>query len=141
MFSDWVFFESDLRYWHHSKGVDTGIHLGDGTVQESGLLGVFIAQAACVVLYLLGLLLYSSPHFWKVVMNRGLGQTNGSTEDKDALQGENFEPLTPGSDVLLKVRGIYHTFTPGCCSSMCNKEAKPIEVLKGLDMDICRGVV
>ena len=120
--------------------MDTGIHIGDDTVQESGLLGVFIAQVVCIAIYVVALLLYSSPHFAHS-LNQRHHTVHQGTEDEDNLPEENFEPLSAGSEVLLKVRGVQHTYSPGCFSSMCNKEAKPTEVLTGLEMDICRGEV
>ena len=120
-------------------GVDTGIHIGDGTVQESGLLGVFIAQVICVVFWMGSILLYSSPHARALLnqnkhhsaekINQGSDNGNCDTGSKD-----NFEPLAPGSDVLLQVRGLHHTYTPDCCQSFLSKSAKPTEVLQGLDL-------
>lgn len=112
-------------------------------MQESGLLGVFFAQIACVCLYISVLLLYSSPHFWNFVNHKLKHHDNYKTtrEEEGDIQAENFEPLSSGSDVLVQVRGVHHTYAPGCCTSSCNKAAKPTEVLTGLDMDICRGEV
>ncbi|CAB9531154.1 Retinal-specific ATP-binding cassette transporter (Partial), partial [Seminavis robusta] len=130
-------------------GVDTGIHWGDGTVSESGLLGVYFAQVACIVLYTTLLLLMSSPHV-RAFMNGHHNNKNKSNSEQKADEPtataeeattEHFEPLAPGSDVLVQVRGLHHTYTPGCCQSMCDSKAQPTQVLHGLDMDICRGEV
>ena len=51
-----------------------------------------------------------------------------------------FEPLTPGSEVLLTVRNMCHTYMPPRFQ-MCERKKPPVEVLKGLDVDICRGEV
>ena len=120
-------------------GVDTGIHFGDGTVQESGLLGVYIAQLVCVLLWLGSILVFSSPHV-RSMLNQKRQQQQQQHEDEDDNHEnsteikDNFEPLAPGSDVLLQVRGLHHTFAPGCGKSLCNKSAKSTDVLKGLDL-------
>jgi ABC-type glutathione transport system ATPase component len=59
-------------------------------------------------------------------------------EEEDDL-ADNFEPIAPGAEVLVSVRGLQHTYQPGLFN--CDKNKKPVEVLKGLDMDICRGEV
>lgn len=120
-------------------GVDTGIHIGDGTVQESGLLGVFIAQVICLLLWVGNILLFSSPHL-RSLLNKNKRHSaeensqGSERENRDTDSKDNFEPLAPGSDVLLQVRGLQHTYTPDCCQSFVNKSAKSTEVLQGLDL-------
>lgn len=124
------------------SGVDTGIHIGDGTFQASGLLGVFLAQVVCILLWMVGMLLFSSPHIRSMLRKKHHHNEENNLHIEEAEEATaNFEPLAPGSDVLLQVKGIFHTYTPGCGKPLCNKAAKPTEVLKGLDLDICRGEV
>lgn len=126
------------------SGVDTGIHPGENVV-ESGLLDNMLAQVVCIVLWVSVILLYSSVHVraWisshRNETDRNVEQAEG--EEETTMENENFEPLPPGSEKLLEVRGVYHTYTPNCCKKIGNKSAKPVEVLKGLNMDICRGQV
>jgi ABC-type Na+ transport system ATPase subunit NatA len=122
--------------------VDTGIHLGDGSVEESGLKGVFIAQVACVLFYVCVLVLYSSPHFWDLLNHKTKQEYDlvDCIRGGDSTQQGNFEPLSSDSDVLVQVRAVSHTYAASC-GSACKKAAKPHQVLNGLDMDICRGEV
>ena len=127
-------------------GYDTGIHLGDN-VAESGLLGVYIAQAIGIALYLGLTVLYSSQQFNDWITNHSKYTDEDDTETNDLPTEANqddhhanrFEPLLPGSDVLLSVRSLYHTYMPPRFN--CDKNKKPEEVLKGLDFDVCRGEV
>ena len=76
------------------------------------------------------------------------------TEDASAHahHAENFEPLPPGANVVVSIRGLVKSFdAPSSCLSRLptlrrsddNGEDKPesIRVLKGLDMDVPRGQV
>jgi hypothetical protein len=126
-------------------GYDTGIHLGDNVV-ESGLLGVYIAQLIGIALYLGLTVLYGSQQFNDWITDNSQ-YNEDDTEAKDSLTGPNqedhrnnrFEALLPGSDVLLSVRGLNHTYMPPRFN--CDKSKKPEVVLKGLDFDVCRGEV
>lgn len=125
---------------YDSTGYDTGIHAGDNVV-ESGLLANLMAQLGGIVLWMVALFLYSSPkaalwwtsHF-KKDSHLTEDEANAAPDDENEQQ---FEPLAPGSDVLVSVRGLEHTYYS---SGLC-KKAEPVEVLKGLDVDICRGEV
>ena len=74
-------------------------------------------------------------------MNKANHKYSSSNDAEGAMQEENFEPLSSESEILLKVRGVQHTYSSGSFGSMCNKSAKTTEVLTGLDMDVCRGEV
>mmetsp|Transcript_31350 Transcript_31350/g.75841 ORF Transcript_31350/g.75841 Transcript_31350/m.75841 type:complete len:1683 (+) Transcript_31350:315-5363(+) len=129
-------------------GYGTGIHFGDN-VGESGLLGVFIAQIIGIMLVFAVTFLYSSDEFNDWLFNRGSHHPTeqgadtfgtGQISDQQQQDSNRFEPLTPGSEVLLTVRNMCHTYMPPRFQ-MCEKKKPPVEVLKGLDMDICRGEV
>jgi hypothetical protein len=127
-------------------GYDTGIHLGENVV-ESGLLGVYIAQVMGITLYLVLTGLYSSERFTDWITNHHQSfEETVKTESKDSPtmtiqegQDDRFEPLLPGSDVLLSVRGLEHTYLPPRFN--CDKNIKPEVVLKGLNFDVCRSEV
>lgn len=57
----------------------------------------------------------------------------------DNEESGNFEPLSPDKEVVLSAKGLQHTYYPSKLS--CNKNAMPAHVLKGLDMELCRGEV
>ena len=138
---------------YDTYGFGVGVH--PSNIVESGLLGNMIAQLAGIILWLGLLGIVSSPNTATMFSSSfGRGQDNNYDDDDDDDdegnngdngvpsseydgQPENFEALPPGSQVLLSVRNLHHTFQPGCCAG----GKKPVEVLKGLDMDICRGEV
>ena len=121
-------------------GFGTGVHIGDN-FSESGLLANMVAQLVGIALWVTAILLYSSPTVANLL--KGKSHTFPSQEEDpeapNATNMDHFEPLEPGKEVLLSVRGIYHSYLGGCIKKMC--KAPPVEVLKGLDMDICRGEV
>lgn len=125
-------------------GYDTGIHWGQN-VAESGLLGSFIAQLMGIALYLVLCTLYASDSFndWisghSKIKGEELEEEQEGTHQESTLSGEDFEPLPPGSDVVVRVRGVQYTYRPGRFE--CGKGKQETEVLKGLDMDLCRGEV
>jgi hypothetical protein len=102
---------------------------------ESGLLANMIAQICGILFWVIAILLYSSPRFHQWLRKNHENESDGL----DVIDTDNFEPLPRDSEVLLSVRGLDHTYMPPRFS--CNKNAKPTEVLKGLDMVICRGEV
>ncbi|KAL3894145.1 MAG: hypothetical protein SGARI_007830 [Bacillariaceae sp.] len=59
-------------------------------------------------------------------------------EEHEDLSGR-FEPLVPGAEVVMSVRGLEQTYMPPRFS--CDKAQEPTKVLKGLDIDVCRGEV
>lgn len=123
-------------------GFDTGIHIGDN-VTSSGLLGVFITQIVGIVLVFAATLLYSSGEFHNWLTHRSHHDEDAAPVTSNSQNGQDrnrFERLTPGSDVLLTVRNMSHTYMPPRFQP-CRKSKPPVEVLKGLDMDICRGEV
>lgn len=129
------------------NGYDIGIQPGNNFA-ESGLLGNMIAQIVGIVFWISMILLYASPKVGLCVANmvsRRVGTdllTNNEVPDPDndsePLE-ELFETLPPKADVLVSVRNMGHTYYPGLFN--CIKKKKPTEVIKGLDMDICRGEV
>lgn len=133
---------------YDSLGYNTGIHPGDNVV-ESGLLGNMMAQIGGICFWIIAILLYTSPEriTWMSMLTKkkisssldNVGRNSDIDEDDFA---SNFEPLAPGSKVMLSVRGLEHTYYPACnVFSMCDKTTKTTEVLKGLDLDICQGEV
>jgi len=119
-------------------GYDKGIHLGDN-VFESGLFGVYMAQLIGIIFYLGLALLYSSPVFHNWISNHEQSVQDPGLKTSATRDQDRFEPLVPGSDVLLSVRGLEHTYRPPRYT--CDKTQKPEDVLKGLDFDVCRGEV
>lgn len=142
-------------------GYDIGIHWGQNVV-ESGLLGSFIAQLVGIALYWGLCCLYASESFNDWISGSSSKKKIEQEEDQQpdpslattsaanatpqgntsSLSGDDFQPLPPGSDVVVRVRGVEHTYRPGrflpCGGNPAQQET---EVLKGLDMDICRGEV
>lgn len=113
-------------------GFNTGIHPGINVV-SSGLLGNMIAQI-CGILFWVGLMCVFSKMRNKA--GRMPEQITASSQDTDS---DKFEPLSPGQDVVLSVKGLYHSYSPSVLS--CDKTKKTVDVLKGLDLEICRGEV
>lgn len=131
---------------YDSLGFNTGVHL-DKTFTESGLLGNMIAQGVGIIFWIVAIHLYSSPTFGYRVpalfsnQNRDDNVNDNTNTTREAIQerhDSNFEPLAPGSEIMMSVRGLEHTYHP---TSSCDKNAKPTEVLKGLDLDIVKGEV
>lgn len=122
---------------YDAVGYDTGIHLG-GNVFESGLFGVYMAQVAGLLFFFGLTWLYSSQEFNNWLFNHKVDEMNNATMRGETSQ-DRFEPLVPGSEVMLSVRGLEYTYIPPPFS--CDRESKPTEVLKGLDLDLCRGEV
>lgn len=130
---------------YDATGVDTGIIVGENAV-DSGLLGSYIAQIVGILFYWTLLRLYSSQDFMDRLLGRNYGEVEQGEEairehsktEESPLSGDSFEPLAPGSDVLIQVRGVEHTYRP---TRWEGKEKEATTVLKGLDMDICRGEV
>jgi ABC-type multidrug transport system ATPase subunit len=113
---------------YDALGFGTGIHAGEN-VQESGLLGNIVGQ-------LVGILLSQSIILYLARTKRPKVDTRQQVSEREEMSGDHFEPLPPSADLLLTVRDIEYTYEPGCCS-----KAKPVEVLKGLDLNLCRGEV
>lgn len=127
---------------YDTYGYNVGVRPGVNVV-ESGIMGNMMAQVVGILLWMGAIVLYSSPQFtdWMAGHKEAIAN-KGDEENCDAeieSVNENFEPLPPGSEVMLSVRGLEHTYFPGCLN--CDKNAKPTEVLKGLNMDICKGEV
>mmetsp|Transcript_39650 Transcript_39650/g.83371 ORF Transcript_39650/g.83371 Transcript_39650/m.83371 type:complete len:1629 (+) Transcript_39650:114-5000(+) len=117
-------------------GFNTGIHPGDNVV-SSGLLGNMIAQTCGILFWVILMLLHSSSRV------RNLFQTTPekivASQDTDNDDNSKFEPLSRENEVVLSLKGLQHTYHPPRFS--CNANDKPVEVLKGLDVEICRGEV
>ncbi|KAG7366812.1 ABC transporter [Nitzschia inconspicua] len=117
-------------------GYGTGIHVGDN-VFESGLFGVYMVQLAGLGFYLGLTWLYSSQNFNDWLSNyKDKGEKDITVE---LASQDRFESLVPGSEVVMSVRGLKHTYTPPHFNY--DKDTSPSEVLKGLDLDVCRGEV
>lgn len=113
-------------------GFNTGIHPGLN-VASSGLLGNMIAQICGILLWVALMLMYSK-------LRNTFGRKSEQTvSSPDSDVSDKFEPLLPGQDVVLSVKGLYHSYYPSPLS--CDKTKKPVDVLKGLNLDICRGEV
>jgi len=115
-----------------------------GNIAESGLLGNIIALIVGVIFWISLMYLCGSPGAVKKLRSCVFPWWDSSkeevlAEDEDEVKPENFEPIKTGSDIVLSVRGLRHTYHPS--SLNCNKNVKPAAVLKGLDFDICRGEV
>eukprot|EP00934_Nitzschia_sp_Nitz4_P004854 Nitzschia sp. Nitz4//scaffold351_size16537//459//7245//NITZ4_008851-RA/size16537-augustus-gene-0.0-mRNA-1//1//CDS//3329548881//4844//frame0 len=119
---------------------DTGIVFGENVV-SSGLLGSFIAQAVSIVFYIVLFCLYSSASFsdWLMGSHPEREEEGVDTGDIGQLSGEKFEPLPPNAEVVVSVRGVGHMYQPSRFE--CDRSRKPVQVLDGLNMDICRGEV
>ena len=117
-------------------GFNTGIHPGVNVV-SSGLLGNMIAQI-CGILFWVGLMVVYAKMRNKV--GRKPAHNNIVTASSQVVtDGDKFEPLSLGQDVVLSVKGLYHSYAPSLLS--CDKTKKSVDVLKGLDLEICRGEV
>eukprot|EP00980_Cylindrotheca_fusiformis_P030296 scaffold24644_cov122-Cylindrotheca_fusiformis.AAC.3 len=121
---------------YDTYGFNTGIQPGVNVI-ESGIMGNMIAQVVGILLWMTAIVIYSSPQFndWMSGQKEPIAANEDCRRD-ETISGNNFEPLPPGSEPMLSVRGLEHTYFPGCC-----KKAEPVEVLKGLNMDICKGEV
>lgn len=116
---------------YDALGFGTGVHVGDNVV-ESGLLGNILGQ-------LFGILLSQGVILFLATTKRPK-MDDASSERLDEVQDEtenhNIEPLPSSAEVLLTARDLEYTYQPGCC-----QKTKPVEVLKGLDLNLCRGEV
>lgn len=127
---------------YDAEGLEVGIHAGDN-VAESGLLASFVGQAAGIVVWNLALLWWIRPrkrqHSASAPSAEKMETEHGEQEEGDigsTRPEDKFEPLAPDAEVLLKVEGLSHTYEPACC-----QKSERVEVLKGLDLEICRGEV
>eukprot|EP00538_Stauroneis_constricta_P006133 CAMPEP_0119550624 /NCGR_PEP_ID=MMETSP1352-20130426/4101_1 /TAXON_ID=265584 /ORGANISM="Stauroneis constricta, Strain CCMP1120" /LENGTH=1679 /DNA_ID=CAMNT_0007596523 /DNA_START=80 /DNA_END=5119 /DNA_ORIENTATION=+ len=118
-------------------GYDTGITTTEQVV-ESGLLGSYIGSMLGIVFYLAIIFIFTSPDLRnKLFRNDSRNAANTSTGDSThATPADNFEPLPDRETVLLEVRGLMQTYRGQLC-----KRAEPVDVLRGLDLDVCRGSV
>lgn len=125
---------------YDAGGLKVGIHAGDN-VAESGLLGCYLAQLA-------GILIWNVALMWWILPKPSLityiqGATNRLVDEAEeettplSRDADKFEPLHPDAEVLLEVKGLKYTYKSG----FCENAEKSVEVLKGLDMDVCRGEV
>lgn len=118
-------------------GYGTGVTASN--LVDSGLLGNIIGLVLGVLFWAVMIYLYASPGA------RGCFAKKEVPEEVDGddgdIRADQFEPLPPGADIVMSIRGLRHTYYPGCFKAMCSKAARPAPVLKGLDVDICRGEV
>jgi len=113
-------------------GFNTGIHPRLNVV-SSGLLSSMIAQMCGVLFWVTLMLIYSR------VRNAFGRKAEQIDYSPNSDVGDKFEPLSPGQDVVLSVKGLCHSYFPSPIS--CDKDAKPVDVLKGLSLEVCRGEV
>jgi ABC-type lipoprotein export system ATPase subunit len=118
------------------QGTGMGIHVGDPSVVESGLLGCFLAQVVGILVWNAVLLLSIRPKQQPKRKQPTIVTTN-SEATAQQRSADKFEPLPPNAQVLVRVHGLTHTYEP----AFCQTSAKRVEVLKGLDLEICRGEV
>lgn len=116
-------------------GFDTGIHPGMNVI-SSGLLSSMVAQICGIMFWITLMLIYSSPRVRKSLIGPKREQITPSV---DREESDKFEPLSPGSEVVLSLQSVHHTYYPSRLS--CNKNNKPVHVLNNLSMDICRNEV
>ena len=116
-------------------GFNTGIHPGLNVV-SSGLLSNLIAQICGILFWVMLMLVYAKV---RNAFGRRGEQTITSSPESGVVGDDKFEPLSPEQDVVLSVKGLCHSYYPSPLS--CDKNAKPLDVLKGLDLQICRGEV
>jgi len=123
---------------YDATGYSTGLHPGKNVV-GSGLVGNMIAQIFGIGFWIGVLLIHSSTR-----IRAWLESGNEQKATHQLFQYENthdkgkFEPLLPGKEVVLSLKGVCHTYQPRKLS--CGKR-EPVEVLKGLDFEVCRGEV
>mmetsp|Transcript_23021 Transcript_23021/g.43525 ORF Transcript_23021/g.43525 Transcript_23021/m.43525 type:complete len:784 (+) Transcript_23021:1519-3870(+) len=108
-------------------------------VASSGLLTSMIAQICGILFWLMLMILYSSSRAQHLFRKMLGSRTEQTTALIDSVESDKFEPLSPDKEVVLSLKGLHHTYHPSRLS--CNKNAKPVDVLKGLGMDICRNEV
>jgi len=113
-------------------GLSVGVHPGLN-VASSGLLTVTLAQIAGIGFWVCAILLFCSLPRWTTKRNVFPPTREGLPA---VLDGDAFEPLSPESEVVVSIRNLSRSFSSGCI-----KKSKPDEVLKGLNMNICRGEV
>jgi hypothetical protein len=132
---------------YDSIGYNTGIHSGENVI-SSGLLGNMIAQVVGILIGITLIIMYTSPVFddwitrlssFKNTLKNPTSEDrsdDGDLDVEDSTATANFEALAPGAKIMMSIRGLVHTYYPNCCG-----KAKPVEVLKGFDMDIVKGEV
>lgn len=157
-----------VSYDYVGKGI--GIRFGNGTIQQSGLLGCLLGQLGGIVLWTLLLWIWVQrktkfnnpippvppsdsslsskirrflqrvPIVRRFAGGRGgesdeAAATTAPSERQTSVDPSNFEPLPPDADVLLRVTGLEQTFAGD------NRGDENKKVLRGLDMEVCRGEV
>ena len=85
------------------------------------------------------MLIYSSQTLRLKLFGAKAENIAASSLDRDD-DSEAFEPLSPDKQVVISVKNLNHTYHPGM-SNFCDKNKQPVEVLKGLSMEVCRGEV
>lgn len=119
-------------------GFNTGIHPGMNLV-SSGLLSNMVAQICGIAFWVVIMLMYSSPRLRNKLLSIFCPNNEQVTPSLESNEGENFEQLSPDKEVVISLRDVHHTYYPAKLS--CNKNAQPVKVLKGLNMDVCRGEI
>ena len=86
------------------------------------------------------MLIYSSQTLRLKLFGSKAENTAPSSLDRDD-DSEAFEPLSPDKEVVISVKNLNHTYHLGMTNCCGDKSKQPVEVLKGLSMEVCRGEV
>mmetsp|Transcript_9545 Transcript_9545/g.20243 ORF Transcript_9545/g.20243 Transcript_9545/m.20243 type:complete len:880 (-) Transcript_9545:11-2650(-) len=112
-------------------GWNTGVHPGSN-VAESGILAVTVAQIVGIGLWICTICVYSHLLERRPRNSPGGGE---SISPERSHRKDAFEDLPSDADVVLSMRDVLHTY-PG---SGYFRKTDPTPVLKGFDLDVCRG--
>ncbi len=105
----------------------------------SGLLGNMLAQIFGIGLWIGIMLICSSTRFSNWLASGNEHKDTTQEFQYESTNGSSkFEPLLPGKEVVLSLKGVCHTYHPQMLS--CGK-GESVEVLKGLNFEVCRGEV
>ena len=117
------------------QGYGTGVHPSD--IVSSGLIASYIGQL-CGIMFWISAIVFYSRQTTKVGTNSG-DVNMGLIQSRDkAISGSpHVEPLSNNANVLLSVKRLFKSFN----KTTCFKHQKTVDVLKGLDMTICRDEV
>eukprot|EP01060_Flectonema_neradi_P027057 TRINITY_DN366_c0_g2_i1.p1 TRINITY_DN366_c0_g2~~TRINITY_DN366_c0_g2_i1.p1 ORF type:complete len:1258 (+),score=187.99 TRINITY_DN366_c0_g2_i1:13-3786(+) len=118
-------------------GYGTGVHPSD--IESSGLLAAYIGQFCGIMLWLIAMNVYSSDRLKLGSVRKGKFGVQDLPESSrtNLLEMEHIEPLSQNANVLVSVKKLFKSFQ---ITKNCRVE-KSVDILKGLDMTICRDEV